>query len=130
MLGRALHLEGVTYDATSNWGIAFLITLSVCTVVYVGGGIGFANKTHGSDLAISSHPHFGYWAHLRGFVTDGAVFAQAKVNERRKARGGALAEALVDEPDSRPAQVEASVRDRQVEDEEEEVEGDADGLVE
>ena len=69
MLGRALHLEGVTYDATSSWGIAFVITFSVCTVLYVGGGIGFANKTQGSDLAISSHPHFGHWAQLRGLVT-------------------------------------------------------------
>lgn len=130
MLDRALHLEGVTYDATSNWGIAFLISLSVCTALYVGGGIGFANKTRGSVLAISSHPHFGHWAQLRGLVTDGAVFAQAKVNERRKASGGALAEALVDESDSRPAQVEASLRDRRLEEDEEEVEGDEDGLVE
>lgn len=127
---RALHLEGVTYDATSNWGIAFVITLSVCTVLYVGGGIGFANKTQGKDLAISSHPHFGHWAQLRGLVTDGAIFAKAKIDERRKASGGALGEALVDEPDSRPEQVAASLRDKQLEDEEEEAEGGEDGLVE
>jgi hypothetical protein len=62
---RALHLEGVTYDAGSNWGFALLITLSVCGLFYVAGGVGFAHKTQGAEATLSAHPHFEYWKQVR-----------------------------------------------------------------
>ena len=86
----------MTYDGASNWGLAFLITLLVSTVLYVGGGVGFAHKTQGSGLAIRSHPHFALWTQLQGLVTDGVIYAKARIDERRGISGGALAEKLVD----------------------------------
>ena len=96
---RVLHLEGVTYDATSNWGVTFLIVLAVCTAFYVGGGVGFAHKTQGSDVAIHSHPHFAHWTQLRGLVVDGTIFAKAKIDEQRGASGEVLTEQLIDQDD-------------------------------
>ena len=56
-----LHLSGVTYDGASDWGLFFLITLAVCAVGYVGGGVGYVHKTQGAAPALTAHPHFPYW---------------------------------------------------------------------
>eukprot|EP01043_Picozoa_sp_COSAG02_P028885 COSAG02_NODE_1773_length_10980_cov_8.196765_3_plen_124_part_00 len=123
-------MEGVTYDGASNWGLAFLIVLLAVAALYVGGGVGFAHKTQGSDLVIRSHPHFAHWTQLQGLVTDGAVYAKARVDEHRGVGGGALVENLVDgDGNGGTRELDAQEGTKPEEDAEEAVD-DEDGLVE
>ena len=91
--------------ACSAWGWTFIITLSILSTLYVGGGIGFGVKTLGAEPGIEAHPHSALWRQAAGLAQDGAVFAKASLDEMRGLRPAAasgLAEPLA--PDTEPRQ--------------------------
>lgn len=49
--------SGSFAPAECAWGWSFVIALSVASVLYVGGGIGFAVKTRGAAPGLKAHPH-------------------------------------------------------------------------
>ena len=46
------------------WGWTFVIALSVLSVLYVGGGVGWAVRTQAAAPAIGAHPHIDHWRQL------------------------------------------------------------------
>ena len=91
--------------ACSAWGWTFIITLSILSTLYVGGGIGFGVKTLGAEPGIEAHPHSALWRQAAGLAQDGAVFAKARLDEMREqppAAASGLAEPLA--PDTEPRQ--------------------------
>ena len=68
-------------ECTSDWGGALLLTLLVCVIVYIGGGVGYNIKAKGVTPGLSALPHRELWINVAGLVVDGVVFtlARAKV---------------------------------------------------
>jgi len=90
--------------ACSAWGWTFIITLSILSTLYVGGGIGFGVKTLGAEPGIEAHPHSALWRQAAGLAQDGAVFAKARLDEMRgqpPAAASGLAEPLAPDADAR-----------------------------
>ena len=46
------------------WGWTFVIALSVLSVLYVGGGVGWAVRTQAAAPAIGAHPHIDHWRQI------------------------------------------------------------------
>ena len=60
----------------SAWGIGFLIVFGGVTLLYVVGGVGFAVKTQGKRVALTSHPQYSQWQEMHGLVKDGIEYAR------------------------------------------------------
>ena len=73
-----VKLDGVAYKPN---GLSFLLVFSLCSAVYVGGGIVFAVRARGAALSLRSHPHAACWEELRALVFDGLAFAQRGGNK-------------------------------------------------
>ena len=46
------------------WGWTFVIALSVLSVLYVGGGVGWAVRTQAAAPGIGAHPHIDHWRQI------------------------------------------------------------------
>ena len=87
-------------EPSGSYGWTIVILMSVCAVVYFGGGIGYGRHrnpprdgagalTHpqGED-AFAWHPHADTWRQLPGLVSDGWKFTQARWAQYRGLPGG------------------------------------------
>lgn len=80
----------------SEWGITFLLFLTVAAAAYVGGGV-FA----GGGKGVTAHPHHNRWLDFHGLVQDGIVFARARAQGKQVGRGAASAAPLLEEEEMR-----------------------------
>lgn len=85
MCGGSCAIDVMEIDCGSNWGWGFILMLTVCAVVYVGGGLGYAHKVKGLPLSVMVLPHREFWIAGYGLVCDGAMFTRARV---QRLRGG------------------------------------------
>jgi hypothetical protein len=83
--GGTNFIEVWKVDCGSDWGWAFLLTVLICTTLYVGGGTVYSVKIQGTPPGLEALPHREFWAAARGLVVDGARYTKARVDE---ARGG------------------------------------------
>ena len=61
MCGGFKRIEIYTLSCTTAWGWPVVITLLVCFMCYIGGGIGYNVKTKGVPLGLSALPNTEFW---------------------------------------------------------------------
>ncbi len=86
--GGTNFIEIWKVDCGSNWGWFFLLTVFVCTTLYVGGGVAYAVKTQGASPGLQALPHREFWTAAGGLVTDGARYTKSRIDEARGGGGG------------------------------------------
>jgi hypothetical protein len=64
----------------TSFGLSFIIVFTVCSTVYVGGGIAYNHKVKGERLVAENLrqllPHVEHWQALGGLVSDGMSFSK------------------------------------------------------
>ena len=104
--GGGWHNTVMRIECGSNWGWSVIITLMVCSALYLGGGVAYAHKTQGVPIGPEALPHREFWSAVLGLVRDGATFSHAKLreaHEQHRAGGGGGYEAVESEAAEAPA---------------------------
>jgi hypothetical protein len=97
--GGACCLEALPCVAPCSlpaaWGWAFIIALSVCSALYVGGGVALTSRVENEPLTPSNLPkllpHVAQWQALGGLVLDGCTYTKARWANRNGVGGAAAA---------------------------------------
>ena len=75
----------------SSWGWTFVVALTVCSTLYVSGGVAYSHKVKGESLAAANMPkllpHVEQWTAFGGLVSDGVSFSKASWLAYRDASG-------------------------------------------
>ena len=78
----------------NTWGASFLLGLTVCAVLYVGGGIALGRRQGTTSAGLAQHPHHRKWQELGGLARDGWQYFLTQSSGKPRARRGDLSEAL------------------------------------
>ena len=86
--GGTNFVEVWRVECGSDWGWGVLLSLLICTTLYVGGGAAYAIKAKGVAPGLEALPHREFWTEASGLVIDGARFTKARIDEARGGGGG------------------------------------------
>ena len=113
--GGTNFIEVWKVDCGSNWGWFFLLTVFICTTLYVGGGVTYSVKAQGTPPGLQALPHREFWKAAGGLVLDGARYAKARIDEARGGGGAGYTGIAEAKPDgggetSKPVDLDSPLR--------------------